>query len=378
MSRRFLAVLMLCSVISTAMAENWFSRIFSQLGEKDTTYIEPQHYPFTVMLQNSNVFDRVSVDDDETKMVFAPDMSHELGPFFGYRWIFLGATFDVQHLFKSKDRTNIALAIYTNPFTIDLFYRRAGNDFTVRKATSSAPGSEILSQMEGMECTAIQTKNVGLDISYVLNHKHYSMPAAFAQSTNQRRSAGSFIFGLGYMRSKFDFNSSQLIFDFLDKIYGSNSSGDVILSAEQTRGGNEDEEIDDKETATSTYAIRDARYNSIALQGGYGYNWVFAHNWTLGAVLSLKPSLKTCNSNLEEIDYFYNGDKQSKVVDTYKRTKLNVDYTARLGVVYNNTKWYCGASAIFYENHYDVHDYDMCNFFGSINIYAGINLGKRE
>lgn len=65
-------------------------------------------------------------------------------------------------------------------------------------------------------------------------------------------------------------------------------------------------------------------------------------------------------------------------VDTYHHTGVNLDFKAHLGITYNNTRWYCGASATVYDNHYNAHDYHLRNTYGSVNLYAGFYFGKRK
>lgn len=370
MPKRYLLLLFLSLSVTSTFADDWLVRFISQLGKTDTTFIEPQHYPGTLMLQNSYVFDRISLDDGDDKMVFAPDMAIELGPYVGYKFFFAGYSVDLKSFFKSKDRTNFALSIFTNPFIIDVFYRKAGNDFKLREI--SIPE---LKTIEGMECTAIKTRNAGVTFSYILNHKRYSAPAAFGQSTNQRRNAGSLIFGAGYMRTKFDLNITELYTDMLKKAVQDGTIGQLI----QENGDEDDADAD----IADMKVVRNARFNTISLTTGYGYNWVFAHNWVLGAAAFVNPGLKTCDAHFESLDDVIqnfinlNQDKYD-AVDKYHHTGVNLDFKAHLGVTYNNTRWFCGANATFFDNHYNAHDYHLRNTYGAINLFAGFYFGKRE
>lgn len=371
LKRYFLFIIFTLSVTGS-FADNWFTRFLGKLGETDTTYIEPQHYPSTLMLQNSYVFDRISLKDGADELVFAPDVSVQLGPFAGYKFIFLGYTVDLKSFFKSKDRTNIAMTFFTNPFIIDIFYRKAGNDFILRKITIDG-----LKNMEGMECTAIRTRNVGVSFSYILNHKHYSAPAAFAQTTNQRRNAGSLILGAGVMRSKFDLNITDLVTDMLIK-----SISDGTFNEESLDNTDTDTSADSDDDMLVT---RNARFNTFSLSAGYGYNWVFARNWLVGAAAIVSPGLKTCDAHFEDLNETINnvitnhsGSSSYVPVESYHHTGVNLDFKVHLGVTYNNTRWYCGASASVYDNHYNAHDYHLRNTYGSVNLYAGFYFGKRN
>lgn len=55
-------------------------------------------------------------------------MGMKLGIYFGWRWIFLGYTFDIEDLFgknKNKaEKTEMSLNIYSSKFGVDLYYRK--------------------------------------------------------------------------------------------------------------------------------------------------------------------------------------------------------------------------------------------------------------
>ena len=56
---------------------------------------------------------------------------------------------------------------------------------------------------------------------------------------------------------------------------------------------------------------------------------------------------------------------------------LNIDGTGRFGIVWNDTKWYAGMSAILHAYNYRRSQFSTNNFFGSVNLYAGVNFGKK-
>jgi len=74
-----------------------------RFNEIDSLYIEPQKYNFTFMLQNTNTYESYTISNENgTSVKFSPDMSFRLGPYFGWRWIFLGYTIDFSHLGSDK------------------------------------------------------------------------------------------------------------------------------------------------------------------------------------------------------------------------------------------------------------------------------------
>ena len=55
-----------------------------------------------------------------------------VGPFFGWRFAFLGYNIDLQSVFMNSDDTDLSASIYSAAFGLDLFYRRVGGNYNVR------------------------------------------------------------------------------------------------------------------------------------------------------------------------------------------------------------------------------------------------------
>jgi len=182
---------------------------FSQI---DTTYIEQQKYNFTVMLYNSNTYERYTLKSkDGQRVTFSPDMSYRVGPYFGWRWICLGYTIDLRHVSLSSDHSTkkeFDMSFYSNQIGLDLFYRRSGNDYKVKRMTVG-DGEEV-EAMNRVGFDGIQVGITGFNLYYIFNHKKFSYPAAYSQSTIQRRSAGSPLVGIGYTHHSLKLDAPKL------------------------------------------------------------------------------------------------------------------------------------------------------------------------
>ena len=53
---------------------------------------------------------------------------------------------------------------------------------------------------------------------------------------------------------------------------------------------------------------------------------------------------------------------------------INLDGVARFGLVWNNMRWYYGASAIFHTYNYKKKQFRTNTIFGSVNVYIGFNF----
>jgi hypothetical protein len=104
------------------------------------------------------------------------------------------------------------------------------------------------------------------------------------------------------------------------------------------------------------------KYSDFSLSAGYAYNWVFAKDWLFCSSAQMAISYKTSNGDLVE-------EK-----NRFDISKFNPDFVGRFAVVYNNTRWYAGLSAIFRTNNYSTSRFKMNNIFGTINAYVGYNF----
>ena len=57
---------------------------------------------------------------------------------------------------------------------------------------------------------------------------------------------------------------------------------------------------------------------------------------------------------------------------------FNVDGISRFGIVWNNTKWYIGSSAILHAYNYHKSTFYTNSVFGSLNFYIGFNFGRKK
>ena len=171
----------------------------------------------------------------------------------------------------------------------------------------------------------------GLNLYYIFNNRRFSYPAAFSQSTNQRRNAGSFIAGFSVSTHNLDFDYTKL--------------PDII-----------------RETMNPGMKVDHIKYTNISLNFGYAYNWVFARNCL--ACLSLNPAVAYKTSRINKAE----GEKD----DWYRN--FNIDFILRAGVVYNNSKYFVGSSFVGRTYDYYRNNFSLNNGFGTLQVYAGFNF----
>ena len=323
--------------------ENWLKRTLRKFTEIDTNYVEPQHYNWALMVQgtyNYDIYRLSTTGDDKQSVTFAPASTFKFGPYFGWRWVFLGYTIDLKSLSFSSTKQEFDFSFYAAQVGVDLFFRRTGSDYMIRnlnlgKNINTAP-------MEDIDFDGLSVGITGFNAYYIFNHKRFSYPAAFNQSTMQKISCGSWMTGVGYMRNSLDFD-----YDEMQKLISERLAQPVQLD--------------------SGLMFNSVKYYNLNASVGYAYNWVFARNCLFCSSLSLALAYKETRG--KTID----GDKTG-----FSLHNFNVDGIGRFGVVWNNNKWYAGASAIVRAYNYHKSRFSANNIFGSLNIYVGFNFGPRK
>ncbi len=320
-----------------------FVKKFSQL---DTNYVEPQKYNFEVMLQNTNTYEAYALSTSNGQHIrFSPDVSMKLGPYVGWRWIFLGYTIDFSHLSGGGNKQDFNMSFYSSQIGLDLFYRKTGRDYKIREMDL---GKDIdTSPLKNVDFDGIEASIKGFNVYYIFNHRKFSYPAAYSQSTVQRRSAGSFLAGFGYTTHSLKVDWKKLGQIIEDRL-GPTLAAQVL---------------------DNTLAHERIHYADVSLSAGYAYNWVFAYNWLFDMSLSAALAYKHSTGDMERSRFKFRD---------FSFANFNLDGVLRTGIIWNNGKWYAGANAIFHSYNYRKSQFSTNTYFGNINIYIGFNFGKRK
>lgn len=167
---------------------NAFVRLFEWFSDVDTTYIEPQKYNYAAMIQNTNTYERYRITSSQgNDFTFAPEPKIKFGPYFGWRWLFLGYTVDFNELGKKSRSTEFDLSLYTGMFGIDLFYRKTGSNYKISYASFDSNNSINTRPLKNIDFDGINVGIKGFNLYYIFNHRRFSYPAAFSQSTIHHR-----------------------------------------------------------------------------------------------------------------------------------------------------------------------------------------------
>lgn len=324
---------------------NIFVRFVKSFDDIDTTYIVPNYYNYAAMLQNTNFFQsyRLKGEDgegNEQTLLMAPKPSFRVGPYFGWRWIFLGYTFDVSHPNSAGKTTEFSLSLYSSMLGLDLVYIKNKGDFNIRKVSGFGEANDR--QVRNVTFGGADSYTSGINAYYVFNHKRFSYPAAFAQSTVQRKSCGSWMLGLRYDSQKFDFDHTQL-------------PSSLLTPAADNPG------------LFESMKIASICYRNYSVSCGYAYNWVFAPRFLFS--ISIAPSI-----GIKQIK----GERLTGESLWTNVKNLNFDCISRVALVWNNNRWFAGVSVIDHIYDYRRDRFTMTNMVNYVNVYFGLNFNKRR
>lgn len=314
-------------------------RFIKNFDDYDTDYIIPNYYNYTAMVQNTNFYQMynlrgTSADGTSQSIQMSPSPSFKIGPYFGWRWIFLGYTLDVGHPKSASKTSEFNLSLYSSMLGADLVYIRNGGDFKIKKVRGFDP--QIANQVKGTDFTGMDAKTVSINLYYVFNHRHFSYPAAFSQSTVQRKSCGSWMLGVRFDRQRINFDYMGL---------PQSLSKDLI------------EEM----------KVSSVDYHNYSVSGGYAYNWVFAPRWLFS--ISASPSIGYKKAS---------GERVSGEALWVNMKNFNFDFIFRGGLVWNNSKWFAGASLVSHLYDYRRDHFSLTNSINYLNIYVGFCFNRKR
>ncbi len=327
-----------------------FVKEFIDFNNYDTTYISPNRYNFAVMLTNNTILEHYRIGTSEPKeqrMSFAPNPSYKIGAYFGWRWIFVGWSVDAAEVFgghnkHNSKKTEFTLSLYSSKLGVDFYYWKIGNDFKLKNLegfmvpnSSSSPTDNTPNLKTSIDFDGMKAYIKGFNMYYIFNNKHFSYPAAFSQSTNQRKSVGTFLSGISYSLHQMSFDYMKLPSWILDQI-------------------------------EAPLRVDKLEYRDFSIHFGYAYNWVFARNCL--ACVSIAPAVAYKRSRIFS-QYEENNDRHHNI---------NFDLITRAGVVYNNSKYFIGASWVGHTYDYKQKYFSMNNTLGTLQLYIGFNFGKKK
>lgn len=315
-------------------------RIFSP--PRDSNYIQVQDYNWCGEVQLTNRFEMYEIDNGSDFFLrVAPKVRTRVGPFFGWRFAFFGYNIDIKSLFNHED-IDLSGSIYSSAFGIDLFYRRVGGNYNIKRLIVN--DTNYSTDLKDLPFDGINVGMSRINFYYVTNYKKYSHQAAFSQTNRQLRSAGSLLLGAAYAHNRITVDWERLT-NVINTTYNTHLPTNVIT-------GNQ-------------------KNNEITFTAGYGYNWVFSRNWLAAGELTGGIGV-----------LFHHADSQKpestsdifKSLNNFANSYLAFNGNARLAILWNNGPWFCGAQGVFFYYQSGNGKVINRNLLGTTYVYVGYNF----
>lgn len=304
------------------------------MGDWDTLYVSPNKYNFAFLsnyMTNYQYYNLNSTFPNDQRILLTHPPQDRIGFYIGWQFLFLGWSFSVDDIFNNRNGpdngSSFQLSLYSSKFGIDLMQIKTGNNFRLRKI--SGINTPVL--RDNIPFYGFSASMQGVNLYYIMNNRRFSYPAAFSQTTVQRRSSGSGIAGLSVSNHKIYLDESEIPQSIRNELNPNMRFGKI-------------------------------KYTNISLSLGYAYNWVFARNFVFSASASpvLAYKLKKEFNNGEDVTGFFK--------------HFNIDMLVRAGVVYNNGKFYLGSSFLGRTYNFNQKDFRLNYGYGSLQFYGGFNF----
>lgn len=400
--------------------------IINNWSDFDPQYSLPSFYIWTAQVQNTTSCEWINMDTPQgMELSMRSRVSNRLGPYFGWRFILLGTTVDLNTIGRgtSKRKDEFTLSINSNLFNIDLIRRRTGGDFMMRTLNYTDPVYGKMDLKNMLELNDMDlgdyTKNslTGININHFINHKKYSNPAAFTNGAIQLRSVGTPIIGLGYTRQKVETESASLFgaiglmmldnandgqllsdekIEEMDRLYDSDPDAyDAELTKVLRAGWPALTRVEEGNSVRSFLTNRIPTSTTIDdwhLQLGYAYNLVFSRRLLFGISAVISPGLKYVRSDNNDSYVAQGAEVFSDIIRevegrqvspddfryNYSDTHFNLNTFLRASLTFNFNRWCAGINANFSNYFYSNNGMKVSNAFGNLAVYANYCFGRKK
>lgn len=304
-----------------AQEESFFDWVDRTFFGFDSTYVYSYPSRLTLTLQNRTWKDMYKFDIDQNKRIDVhSDYLSDLTFSIGYRFLSVGYTVGMNKLTGDDESkyNRFDLSLKCNMLTFDLSSATNESQTTLYATNNDEEKSYPFWGLK----TYIQEAS----LTYYFKHQKYSNEAAYSSSYpyKQIRSAGSPIIGLYYGKHDIKCDLSKL-------------PHEIDIPSE----GEVNTQINNQE---------------ICINGGYGYNFVFAKGWLLNGTALPSVGLRLQNNAYDD-KYQFATNSKLKAACTY------------------NSRYLFGGIVFQYSNYwYITKNYTIRNSIGTCTINIGVRL----
>lgn len=302
---------------------NWADRTFNTF---DHDYVLPTGKKWKVIWRSTNWTDSYSLDlRSAVKLRMLSDVYMSTGPYLSFMAVTIGYGVNLNNIFfhEKARQKRFDFSFSCALFELNLFYTQNNDGTRIRRFSPFDDGHII-----NVKFPSLHLENYGAAAFYFLNHKRYYQGAAYNYSKIQKRSQGSWLFGLSFSHQYIDFDLNTLPDDMRKYLMPDDPTHYRFV------------------------------YNDYCFLAGYGYNWVFNPHWVFNVTALPAVGIKDCLAD--------NGDGR-KVLPA-------VNLTGRLGLAYNLQNFFVGLYGSGNANWYLNQQYSFINALFSGGFAVGLRF----
>lgn len=298
----------------------WIDRTFFGF---DSTYVHSYPTRLTLTLQNKTWMDFYSFKiDEENEMEVKSDYLSDFSFSIGYSFLSVSYTLGMDKITGDKNSKydRFDLSLKCNMLALDL------------SSATNESETTLFALHEGMETSApfygLKMEMQEASVTYYFNHRKYANEAAYSSSYpyQQIKNCGSPIIGLYYGKHDITCDLTKIPEEI-----------GIHLPKEKV-----EKKIDNQD---------------ICLNGGYGFNFVFAKGWLLNGT-----AIPSIGLRIHDDD------------GTKKKYQLATNSKIKAACTYNSRYFFAGISFHHSTFWYFTKDYTIENSIGACTINVGVRL----
>ena len=251
-------------------------------------------------------------------------MNADFGFSLNFMALSIGYMWNVNHWITGNNapRKTFDLAFTCSRFSAELRTLKTSGNARIRRFGNYNDGHKINIPLDDIHQQALS-----VSAYYFFNYKRYSQAAAYTYSKYQLKSAGTWLAGFRYGHQKMDIDFSDV--------------PDVVLHY-----------------LPNLPRKNHFNFSEYSLMGGYAYNWVLPHHWTIN--LTALPSVGYRHSRIENKNLL--------------QEKVSINMTGRLSFTYNHRAFFLSGIGRADGNFIFSKDYDFFNSNQSVSLLIGFRF----
>ena len=178
------------------------------LAQYDSSYYVSYDHQITSRFYFSKKYTSLGFrnTEDSYNLTFRPNTTLNMGVGATYKWATLNLAYGFGFLNPERGRgdtkyLDLQFHTYGRSFIVD-FFGQFYRGFYLTSNSTNNPGKEYYLRPD------LHVNHIGTSVQYILNHKKFSYRASFLQNEWQKKSAGTFIFGVEVYGGKIDADST--------------------------------------------------------------------------------------------------------------------------------------------------------------------------